>query len=245
MLQSWGIEVTDTEICRYLAGSANSGKGRLHKKEFLRTKLDDEYSESLTRKLWVVPRGNREVDAYIASLPLQAVVAPGLLFKVPAGISPDAHWFVDSSIDQKKLGFGVLEHHTTVKQMATTGENDSGPGKALTVGAGSSGDDVRHPLAVGSLANPPTVTAATTLKKRRLAKVWSDKARGANVKDDFEEITESTLDAAAKGLWFNPDPAVKDTMEFWLRVFSRHMDKTYATWGKRQIAPNDTTKVAW
>ena len=147
-LETWGVEQNETEIRRYLADQAAlKGGSRLSKKEFLKTHLEDEYSESLSRKLWVVPRRQKKVDAFVADLEDGAVVSPGLLFKPPSGIDLGAYWFVDASVPIEKLGFGVMEHYTTVKAKATTSETGgSGGPPALTAGAGSSGDTVPHPL---------------------------------------------------------------------------------------------------
>ena len=245
MLDTWGIEVTDTEIRRYLAGQAAlKGNSRLSKKEFMKTKVEDEYSESLLRKLWVVPRGDGNIDAHVASLRVGAVVCPGLLFKAPSGIDLSSYWFVDASIPIETLGLGVMEHHTAVKGSATT-TSETGGGLALTSGAGSSGDWVRPVLADVGTTPPATTPVATAKRQRVLTRVYSEEVKAPNTKDDFEHITQETLAAAPKGLWYNSDPAVKDTVQFWLKVFVRHMDKVYTTWQKKQQAPSDTPKVAW
>ena len=245
-LETWGVEQNETEIRRYLAGQAAlKGGSRLSKKEFLKTHLEDEYSESLSRKLWVVPRRQKKVDAFVADLEDGAVVSPGLLFKPPSGIDLGAYWFIDASVPIEKLGFGVMEHYTTVKAKATTSETGgSGGPPALTAGAGSSGDTVPHPL-FDALAHDASAPPPAAKKPRKLAKVWSDEAKGANIKDVLEDFTDKTLDAADAGLWYNPDPAVQDNVHFWLTVFSRHLDKVHATWLSKQTAPNDTPKVAW
>ena len=75
--------------------------------------------------------------------------------------------------------------------------------------------------------------------------MWSDETKGSNVKDDFEAISLANLEAAALGLWYNPDPAVPDTLEFWLRTFGRHMDRAFSTWAKGKEPAKATGKVAW
>ena len=134
-----------------------------------------------------------------------------------------------------------MEHHTSVSAKAITSETDgSGGNLALTSVAGSSGDIVPAGLDDSAPPAPPAPK-----KQRKLAKVWSDETKGVNIKDVLEEITEMTLEAAEAGLWYNPDPAVQDTVHFWLTVFNRHLDKVHTTWSSKQIAADGTPKAAW